>query len=236
MADVLREAEKAAIAAFRGEITRVPRGASGEAYFVYDEKATTSGGLVASEPMHARDQLKRKYRIRDRGVKFQALRRREEGGPSEASPPPVVAPLSDPAVLVKPMKLKRKVKPPSRKDIIAKRRSRVAELYRQDLTLDEIAAKLRVSDYTVTHDVRALKEAGVIASRDPVRREPAKWAEMREAVARRRETVLDLVRSGLTYDLAAKAVGVSPTTLMKDITALRAAGELPPARRSGRWG
>ena len=78
MSDPITPSERAAIAAYTGEVRVIPRGVSSEPLYTYVEGSTAAGWLVSTGPT-AKDRVSQAHRIRKRGQMFRALKAREQG-------------------------------------------------------------------------------------------------------------------------------------------------------------
>jgi biotin operon repressor len=170
MPDVLTEHERAAIAAYRGKVQRIPRGVSSEQVYVYDESAkkNSSGGLTIPGA-HWKAERTRLWNVHMRGKRFQALKRRESGKPPVVAEPKPVLVMVTPAVeKPKPapkVKAARKPRPKptkmqAQRAAIAKREAKVRDMILARMTRPAIAAHLGISVPTVHGHIVALRERG----------------------------------------------------------------------------
>jgi hypothetical protein len=165
MPDVLSEHERAAIAAYKGKVQRIPRGVSSEQSYVYDEaaKKNSSGGLTIPGA-HWKAERTRLWNVHMRGKRFQALKRRERAPDRTPEPAMVMVTPPRPDAVHKP-KLKRKVKPRATKmraikAVARKRQVKVLAMTLAGMSQTPIAKALGVSQTTISNDVIHLRKTG----------------------------------------------------------------------------
>lgn len=157
MSDVLSEAERAAIAAFKGKVKRIPQGQTG---------GTLTGGV------HWKKQRDGVMRRMARDMKFKALKRRERA--PEPKPGQQMVMVTPPTTVVQ-VKKERKPRPAATKmkEIIAgcdERRARTRELMLSGMTRAAAAKALGISVGSVANDINALRARGELPPPNPNRK------------------------------------------------------------------
>jgi hypothetical protein len=80
MADALTPHELAAIAAFKGKVLHLDPRATGEVPYIYVHRKGDNECDALRRAQSPREWRSASYRIRDRGIAFKALKRREMAG------------------------------------------------------------------------------------------------------------------------------------------------------------
>jgi hypothetical protein len=177
MPDVLTPAEQAAIAAYRGPVTIIPRGVSSEATYAYSETTTASGGLASSNRTMShkawlRERVKASHRARAKVRAFQALKRRET--PAEVVEtttvqalvmvtPPLVTPTVKPKLKAARFRIQksRSTGAMARRTAAALERQAVVRAMILDgQTRPAVAKALSLSWSTIGNDIAALRKRG----------------------------------------------------------------------------
>lgn len=220
MSDTLSALMREMIAAFPEErVQRIPRGVSGEPAYTYVPGSGAAGGLVSKGPT-AKERVRQSHRVRIRGEKFRALKRREERGEEPVEKAPKL-------VMVRAPKPRPEPRPDPRSVAKAERHRIVRTLIEAGATQVAISEATGVNKRTIRADVADMRRAGTLpAFVRATKPERPRKADIFAAVAERRERIRVAYNAGTGIAAIAEAEGISSRTVDADLILLRKAGAI----------